>query len=242
MIRKHFKTIDSTNTWAKHHASELDPHLITLITADEQTAGRGRFKRHWESPSGLNIYATFCFFIEKHRQDIGNLPQILALATCRILEELHFQPQLKWPNDVLLSHKKVAGILCETTPLSDNICVILGIGLNVNMAQEQLQNIDRPATSLLAEDGKVRQVEEVLQLLQHRFSSHLEQFIDEGFSPFLEAYKNILVHRQGDVIRFNDNRTLWEGNFQGIAQDGGLNLLIPSTGHVKTFYAGEIEF
>lgn len=237
--RKHFPIIDSTNTWAKHHASLLDPNKITLVTADEQTAGRGRFKRHWVSPKGLNVYATFCFFIEKHRPDIGNLPQILALATSQMLHELGFQPRLKWPNDVLLSNKKVAGILCETTPLSDHLCVILGIGLNVNMPREELDKIDRPATSLLVEKGKNYQVEDILQLLQAKFLSLLDLFIAEGFIPFLQNYKENMIHRSGDVIRFHDNRFIWEGIFHSITHDGALTLQLPA-GDLKTFRAGEI--
>lgn len=237
--RKHFATIDSTNTWAKHNAPLLDHAKVTLVTADEQTAGRGRFKRKWVSPSGLNIYATFCIFIEKHRPDIGNLPQILALAASRVLKELGFNPLLKWPNDVLLSGKKVAGILCETTPLSDNLCVILGIGLNVNMTQEQLEQIDRPAISLLVADGKQRNVEEITLRLQNQFLDFLELYLSEGFIPFLEGYKRNIVHCPGDEIHFHDNRTIWTGIFHSITSDGALTLQMKS-GEFKTFHAGEI--
>ncbi|MCE5316184.1 MAG: biotin--[acetyl-CoA-carboxylase] ligase [Parachlamydia sp.] len=237
--RRHFATLDSTNTWAKQHAEELDREALTLVTADNQTAGRGRFKRLWLSPAGQNIYATFCFFIEKHRGDIGNLPQVMAIAAADILEELGFQPQLKWPNDVMLKGKKTAGILCETIPISDQLCVVLGIGLNVNMPTELLSTIDRPATSLFAEDGATRDVEEVLARLQDRFNGRLMVFLDEGFLPFLEYYKKWLIHANGDLIRFHDNRTIWEGRFAGINLDGTL-LLKLSSGEERTFIAGEI--
>lgn len=239
IIRKHFKTIDSTNTWAKQHADQLEHDKVTLVTAEEQTAGRGRFKRHWESPPGLNIYATFCIFIEKHRMDIGNLPQVMAISAAKILLSLGFNSKLKWPNDVLISGKKAAGILCETTPLSDNLCVALGIGLNINMPKDILQKIDRPATSLLAEDGLKRDVEEMTHMLQKQFLKDLEVFLDEGFHPFLETYKRLMAHAPGDRIRFHDNRTLWEGGFKGINENGSLNLELES-GAIKTFIAGEI--
>jgi|LakMenEpi03Aug12_release.lakeMendotaPanAssembly.Ray.scaffolds.fasta_scaffold18232_2 BirA family biotin operon repressor/biotin-[acetyl-CoA-carboxylase] ligase len=237
--RKHFTSIASTNSWAKQNAHTFDPTKITLVTADEQTGGRGRFSRRWESPPGLNIYASFCLFMEKHRADIGNLPQVMAIATADILGKMGFHPGLKWPNDVLLSQKKVAGILCETTPLSDFICVVLGIGLNVNMPLDQLQKIDRPATSLLAEDGKSRGVEDILHLLQLYFLKHSERFLEEGFAPFLETYKKLLVHTLGNPLRFHDNRTIVEGTFHGITLDGALSLQLPS-GNIKVFHAGEI--
>lgn len=237
--RRHFTTLDSTNTWAKQHAEELDHEALTIVTADQQTAGRGRFKRLWISPHGQNIYATFCFFIEKHRGDIGNLPQVMAVAAVDVLEALDFQPQIKWPNDVMVRSKKIAGILCETIPISDMLCVVLGIGLNVNMPLELLTTIDRPATSLLAEDGATRDVEAVLAMLQERFMRHLLRFLDEGFLPFLENYKKWLIHAKDDLIRFHDNRTVWEGRFAGINRDGTLLLKLPS-GEARTFVSGEI--
>ena len=102
----HFKQIDSTNTWAKQHTDQWASKGVTLITASEQTAGRGRFKRRWESPPDVNIYATFCFWFDLHRTDLGHIPQILALASAQTLEMLGFFPKIKWPNDVLLGGKK----------------------------------------------------------------------------------------------------------------------------------------
>lgn len=211
------------------------------MTADEQTAGRGRFNRRWESPAGENVYATFNFFVEKHRTDIGNIPQILSISAVEVLKKLGLQPLLKWPNDVLLNHKKVAGILCETTPYSDRLCVILGIGLNVNMPLESLQKIDRPATSILVEGGKSLEVEAVTNSLQSQFTQDLELFLEEGFHPFLVKYKSLLIHQINDKIRFHDNRAVQEGYFLSINNDGSLNLRLES-GAVKIYSYGEILY
>lgn len=238
---KHFASIDSTNTWAKQNIHLFDTNGVTLVTADEQTAGRGRFTRKWESPAGQNIYATFCFFIEKHRHDIGNIPQILAISAAKTLEELGFSPKLKWPNDILLEGKKVAGILCETTPLSDQLGIILGIGININMPLELLQMIDRPATSLLVEGEKKLPIADVLEKLKHHFALDLECFYDDGFHPFLKEYKRRMNVSAGDPIRFHDNRVVWEGKFHDINEDGSLALKM-AAGDTKTFVAGEILF
>lgn len=237
--RRHFEIVDSTNTWAKRHAHELPHDKITLITADFQTAGRGRFKRHWESPPKKNILATFCFFIEKHRQDIGNIPQVLALSAAKTLESLHFTSQLKWPNDVLLSEKKVAGILAETTSLNSSLCMAVGIGLNVNMSKEEVEKIDRPATSLMIEKGRPFAVEEVLNALQKTFHEDLTLFLDAGFHPFLETYRDHLLQDMSKAIRFHDNETIWAGTFHAINEDGSLALKL-ADGKIKTFVAGEI--
>jgi len=241
LIRTHFDTIDSTNTWAKHHAHTLPRDKISLITAQTQTAGRGRFKRRWESPADQNIYASFCFFIEKHSADIGNIPQVLALSAAKILEQLGFKPELKWPNDVLLSKKKVAGILAETTPLSDQLCMIVGIGVNINMPAETLNLIDRPATSLSVEAEKPLDVEDVLLLLQNQFQRDLELFFAEGFHPFLDDYRGRMNIDGLTSVRFDDNRAVWEGIIKRVDEDGSLVMELPS-GETKTFIAGEILF
>lgn len=110
----HFDTIDSTNTWSKRHTGEWAPEGVTLVTASKQTSGRGRFKRTWISPPDVNIYATFCFWFDPKRNDVGHIPQLLALAGASTLMQQGFLPKIKWPNDLLLNGKKVAGILCET--------------------------------------------------------------------------------------------------------------------------------
>jgi BirA family biotin operon repressor/biotin-[acetyl-CoA-carboxylase] ligase len=256
LTRVHFASIDSTNTWAKQNAHTLAPDKITLVTADTQTAGRGRFKRKWVSPAHQNVYATFCFFIGREQLAIlGNIPQVLALSTVELLQELGFHPRLKWPNDVLLSGKKVAGILCETTTVAGvegidgRLCVVVGIGLNVNMPKELLDEIDQPATSLLVESGdgeegnKEHDVEAVIEGLQEHFVKNLERVLLDGFEPFLEVYRKVVATSPTKILRFHDNQTLWEGIFHSVNADGSLNLeLCGPEKQVKRFIAGEILF
>jgi BirA family transcriptional regulator, biotin operon repressor / biotin---[acetyl-CoA-carboxylase] ligase len=238
VIRHHFSSIDSTNTWAKRNVENFDPNQITLITANQQTAGIGRFKRKWESPPN-NLYATFCWFIDKQRYDIGNIPQLLSLATAKTLEALNFVPQLKWPNDVLLSEKKVAGILCETTTFPYFLCIILGIGININMPLENLQTIDRPATSLAVEANRQFSVEVILDKLQESFIPMLDLFLKKGFEPFLNNYRKRMSVWINKPIKFHDNKTIWNGLFHSINDDGSLNLIL-ETGELKMFLVGEI--
>lgn len=239
--RYHFETIDSTNTWAKSHASTFSPAEVTLITADEQLAGRGRFNRRWVSPPNQNLYATFCFFIDPARIDVGNIPQILALATAEALKELNFHPQLKWPNDILLSQKKVGGILCETIPMEDNRCIVLGMGLNVNMLQEEVAEIDRPATSLAIEGKRLFDLEAVLKLLQNFFLKELDLFLSKGFQPFHARFEEMLWLPKNKELCFHENEQLVRGTFHGIAEDGTL-LLRLSTGEIRSFISGELNF
>lgn len=237
-IHKHFNTIDSTNTWAKLNCHLFDLDKVTLITADQQTGGRGRFNREWVSPPLENIYATFCFSIDKSRKDLGNIPQVLSLSAAKILKTYGFKPILKWPNDILLSNKKAGGILCETVSFEKHLTVVIGIGLNINMSSELLEKIGRPATSLKVESGKTFQVKTVLKDLETQFIQDLEIFFEFGFKPFLDAYRNYIWTGNGKKISFHDNINMVQGFFHSINDDGTLNLTMPD-GTVKMFLSGE---
>ncbi len=236
----HFDSIDSTNNWAKQNAHLFQPDQLVLITADEQTAGRGRFKRTWVSPAQQNIYATFCFFVDAKRKDLGNIPQVLALSCLEMLEFYHFNPTLRWPNDLLLEGKKVAGILCETTMIEDRLCFIAGIGVNVNMTLTYLEEIDRPATSMQIEQGRPFNHLEVLKRLEETFMRDLKTFFKKGFEPFLPLFREKMVLPKNKLLHFHDNLTLWEGYFDSINEDGSLNIKLPD-GEIKRFIAGEFS-
>ncbi len=234
----HFACIDSTNTWAKAHTDQWDPKGVTLVTASEQTAGRGRFNRQWVSPPHLNLYATFCFWFDLQRTDSGHIPQLLALAAVQTLEKEGFLPLLKWPNDVLLQGKKIAGILCETVMEKEKRGIVCGIGLNVNMPLEVLNQIDRPATSLIVEGGRAFEVTAILEALQHIFLPALNVFICQGFASFFPHFQERSVLKCGQMVRFHNNQILIEAQFERLHADGSVELRL-SDGRLKTFHAGE---
>jgi BirA family biotin operon repressor/biotin-[acetyl-CoA-carboxylase] ligase len=234
----HFACIDSTNTWAKTHTNQWAPQGVTLVTASEQTAGRGRFKRQWISPPHLNLYATFCFWFDLQRTDMGHIPQLLALAVAQTLEKERFLPLIKWPNDVLLQGKKVAGILCETVLEQERRGIVCGIGLNINMPLEVLNQIDRPATSLMVEEGHPFEVAAILETLQQFFLSALNIFIYQGFASFYPYFQERSALKRGQVVRFHDNQNLIEAQFEYLHPDGSVELRFPD-GSLKIFHAGE---
>lgn len=240
MIAKklHFEQIDSTNTWAKAHPEEWSPSGVTLITASAQSAGRGRFKRQWISPPNLNIYCTFCFWIDSQRNDLGHIPQLLALTTTQMLEMQGFFPKIKWPNDILIQGKKIGGILCETILDQNKRGVVCGIGLNVNMPLEILNQIDRPATSLLVETERQFDVSVILELLQFHYLAALNDFFLNGFSQFFSAFQERSAFKQGQNIQFHDNLNVIKGEFERLNLDGSIELRLPC-GSLRTFYAGE---
>jgi BirA family biotin operon repressor/biotin-[acetyl-CoA-carboxylase] ligase len=235
----HFDTIDSTNTWTKKNASTLDPNQLTCVTALEQTAGRGRFNRKWISPKDQNIYATLYFCMPHSCPYLINLGQILSLSSITVLKKKGFHPQIKWPNDILLEGKKVAGILCETLPFEDRVGIVLGIGINVNMQQDLLDMIDQPATSLAQLSGQTWALEQILEPVLRQFIIDLEILQSEGFKPFRPTYEELLAFK-GKSISCNDGLGTLKGICHSINADGRLNLLFPD-GHIKTLSAGELR-
>lgn len=236
----HLATVDSTNSWAKLHAEKFAPSEITLITADVQTAGRGRFHRPWLSPAHENIYATYCVFLDQSRKDIGNLPQVAALTIAQVLSNLGFSPQLKWPNDVILNKRKVSGILSETTLLKDKIFLVIGIGINLNMSKESLQEIGQPATSLKNESGEHYQVNDVLNSLTSLFAKSVSIFFNDGFSSFLSLYRSLL-YAPSHPVRIQNQHSFWEGTIDSINSDGSLNLRLFDNS-LQVIHSGEILF
>jgi BirA family transcriptional regulator, biotin operon repressor / biotin---[acetyl-CoA-carboxylase] ligase len=235
----HFDTIDSTNTWTKKNAATLDPDQLTCVTALEQTAGRGRFFRKWLSPKGENIYATLFFCLPRACPHVINLGQILSLSCIDVLKKKGFSPQVKWPNDILLDGKKVAGILCETVSFEEQVGIVLGIGINVNMSQELLETIDQPATSLAQLSGQTWALEQILEPVLNQFLKDLDTLQTNGFEPFRLNYEKLLAYR-GKTISCNDGLKMIKGICHSINSEGRLNLLLPD-GQVATLSAGELK-
>lgn len=219
----HFQTIDSTNTWAKNNASILDPDQITCITAYEQTAGRGRFQRKWISPKGVNLYCSFFLCIPEKSSFIPNLGQLLCISCCKVLINLGFAPKLKWPNDVLLENKKMAGILCETVQLQDSLGVVLGIGININMDAESMAAIDQPVTSLKVASQKEWPLEKILKNLCAQFLEDFSLLEKERFQPFVSFYESHLAFKGQEITVLDGSREI-TGICEGISKEGNLKL------------------
>ena len=239
IVEIHLDSIDSTNSYAKNHAGNFALDKITCITAEEQTAGRGRYQRKWVSPRGVNLYTTFYFRLPLNTLHLAALAQVmtLSLATLLLSEGLH--PKIKWPNDVQLNGKKVSGILCETTFRPNDVQIFLGIGINVNMPSDALDAIDQPATSLKNETNRVWDKKDLLKKLQRQFVLDLERFKKEGFTPFHRTFEKLLALK-GETIRCFDGKKEWMGICHSLSSEGQLNLLLPDQ-TIHTLRSGDIK-
>jgi BirA family biotin operon repressor/biotin-[acetyl-CoA-carboxylase] ligase len=146
-----------------------------LVTADEQTAGRGRLGRRWLASAGTSLLCSLQLRPAVESERLPELTGVAALACLEVIAALTgLEPVLKFPNDVLVGERKVAGVLAEAREER----VVLGIGVNVNVPAEQLpQDVDRAATSLLVETGReldrAELLAELLERLERRYDAWL---------------------------------------------------------------------
>lgn len=228
----HLDVIDSTNTYAKKNCATFAPDQITCITAEEQTAGRGRFQRNWVSPRGVNLYSTFYFQLPANTLHLISLAQVMTYSFAAVLLKEGLHPKIKWPNDVLLSGKKVSGVLCETSFHHQTVEFFLGIGINVNLEADAAARIDQPATSLKIETNRTWDKKALLKKLQKQFAEDLAKFKKEGFTPFHSQFENLLAYK-GETVRCFDGKKEWIGICHSLTNDGQLNLYLPD----KTIHA-----
>lgn len=230
----HFATIESTNRWAMDNTATLEVDALTVVTADEQTAGYGRQGRTWISPAEKNLYATFCLFLS---ESYPLFTFVMALSIAKVLKEHGLEPEIKWPNDLLIGGKKIGGILCESRSVGSQYFMAIGVGLNVNLTKEELDGIGRPATSILAETGEAVSVESVKQSLIDHFVSDSKNLLQYGFTPFVESIRTLM--KTGGHVRFHYGNTIIEGVLDSFNLDGSITLTLPD-GTQQHFVTGEI--
>jgi BirA family transcriptional regulator, biotin operon repressor / biotin---[acetyl-CoA-carboxylase] ligase len=156
-----------------------DPEGAVAVT-DFQTAGRGRLGRGWTAPPGTALLCSVLLRPPSHRR-IAQLSLVGGLATAQTVEAALGRPaRLKWPNDVLVDGRKVAGVLAEAR---DGV-VVVGVGLNVNQTAAELPAEARiPATSLRSVDGAERDRDTLLVALLERLETAYRAWLDGGLAP-----------------------------------------------------------
>jgi len=242
---RYFRQTGSTNDVALAWAAAGSPDLA-LVVADEQTAGRGRGIHQWFSPPGAALAFSLVIRPIPAEQTLIPLFSALgALAVCEVLSALGLQPEIKWPNDVLLNRRKVCGILAESVWTGEKAdSLILGLGLNIKPeAVPSPDQLNYPATCLEAEltpsQLKV-QVFEREALLRQILQAVLHWRDLVGTNVFMQSWETRLAFRREQVEIWTEGQAARKGQLDGLEQDGSLRLLSPQ-GQVFTVRFGEVH-
>ena len=236
---RYYDTLGSTNDEALAWASKGAPDL-SLIVADEQTSGRGRMNRKWFTPPHSALAMSLILRpMPTERAHPSRMTGLLALSLTESLLELGLNPQIKWPNDVLLADRKVAGILVESSWTGEKLdALVLGMGVNVLKASVPPANqLLFPATSIETELGYPI---ERAELLNSILSSVLEWRPNLWTEAFLNAWEEKLAFRGQQVqVEERSGKTLI-GELLGLETDGSLRLR-DEHGKSVTVHSGEVH-
>ena len=235
-----FNQLPSTNTWAKaqaHHLSHGD-----VIWALSQTQGRGRRGRHWHSQPGSSLTFSVCIQLEQLKDIAKNITQIAAISLVDLLNDYGIKAEIKWPNDILVGKKKIAGLLAELTPWKDSPtqALILGIGINVNCDPSFLGGIEKPATSLKLEIGKKVPPRDFLENYLTYLESYLHLYVSRGFAVFFDTWKQY-CQVVGKEIHIALDGDIKPARVIQLLPDGGLEVkLSEGDGEKKKIYSGDV--
>jgi BirA family biotin operon repressor/biotin-[acetyl-CoA-carboxylase] ligase len=221
----HFPSLTSTNDYAKSVLSTL--HEGTVIIADRQIAGKGRYHRCWYSPHG-GLW--FSVILKPKNQSI--VPLLIGVVLCDVLKTFAVEPRIKWPNDILINSKKVAGVLTEI--VQDTI--IVGIGLNVNVRTFP-DNLDKTATSLLLETGRKFNKEKILNSIIKEIEKKFTVKQKSNTQTLLDDWRRY-SDTLGRYVTIQMPQCTVEGKALSINEDGAL-LVKTADGSVQTIIAGD---
>ncbi len=232
-----FQSIDSTNNCAKAVANIGAAEGVVVI-AEEQTAGKGRLGRSWQANPEENLTFSIVLRPKISPEAVNLLPLYVAVAVAQAIERATaLKVECKWPNDLLIGKRKVAGILIEGS-IQQGILeyVVVGLGINVNQTKFP-SDLMQKATSLKLETGQ--EIDRV-QLFRHILSSFESSYTNSlrnGFESTIPTWltrstmlnKPIVVSQQGNIIN---------GVVKGLSKDGGI--VLQTNGSEKTLFAGDV--
>jgi BirA family biotin operon repressor/biotin-[acetyl-CoA-carboxylase] ligase len=242
---KYFKNIGSTNDFALTWAAQGAPDF-SLVSADEQTAGRGRGQRSWYTHPGSGLAFSLILRVSDEEQRyITRLSGLGAISVCEALTSFGLTAQIKWPNDILVNRKKVGGILLETAWMGERVDgVVMGIGLNIfRKAVPPPEKIQFPATSLEEEmessSMSIRDWDKY-DLLQQLLKYIIVWRKQMQTPRLISAWNEALAFVGEDIEIWGEEKRVLAGKLVDIDDNGGLRIQV-SGGEMKAVNYGEIH-
>jgi BirA family biotin operon repressor/biotin-[acetyl-CoA-carboxylase] ligase len=240
-------SVDSTNEWALRQAKSRRCFPFACF-AEKQTQGRGRRGKLWVSPSNSNIYMSLAWNLDIPLGEVGVLSIVIGMAVIRALEKTGVKhAKLKWPNDVLVNNKKIAGILIETVKSNDgNLVAVVGVGLNYNWPRNSSGDVteepDQPWTDVVSSlktehaddcaDDRDYTRDYLAGLLLQECMEMCEIYPHNN-EPLLKEYHakyDVCLHERVDVVLDNGMKLI--GIAKGVTAAGEMRVLINEEEHV----------
>ncbi len=238
----YFQKVDSTNSIAYQLAMQGADEGEVII-AETQEKGKGRLGRQWFSPPYLNLYISIILRPEILPNQASMITLLSAVSTAESIKRYSdITPSIKWPNDILIGGKKVAGILNEIDSETDRIhFIILGIGININIGKEEFpKDIREYATSLKIETGREVSRKEFICFLFKEIEDWYERFIREGNKPVLDAWRR-WADIKDKMVRVSSFKDEVIGKAIDIDSDGAL-IIEDKDGKLMRIIAGDVEY
>ena len=225
--------LDSTNRWLLEQGS----HGAVCI-ADQQTAGRGRRGRVWQSPQGVNLYLSLRWHFQVQPKYYSWLSLMVAVVIAEVLQRQGIDGhQIKWPNDLYYQGKKFGGILLQTTERIEHI--VIGVGLNINMGANPPDSIDQPWCSLKMISGHTLDRALIAAELIRALSTYLERFERMDLDTLLYAWQRWDMLSQYPVSVQTSTHTV-SGIACGLDSQGRL-LVLDDKGTLQTFASADVS-
>jgi BirA family transcriptional regulator, biotin operon repressor / biotin---[acetyl-CoA-carboxylase] ligase len=236
----HFLRTDSTNSQARTLALKGAPNG-SLVVAEHQEKGRGRLDRGWSSPPGKNLLFSIILRPTWPPYQAFYGTALASVALCQCLGQVAgIQAGIKWPNDIYVGHKKLAGILTEVATDLDRIeYLIVGVGINCHWAPEKTPVGAQPATSIKKETGRTVSRLELLTCFLRQAEGLFKEADEKGID-FLREYWNCYSLVTNRRVKIFNNQDVWNGVAQGIDEYGALMVLLEN-GRQETFLTGDVH-
>lgn len=236
----YYEEIDSTNTQVKRMAKEGAEQGL-VVTADKQSAGKGRRGRVWESPAGTNLYFSLLLRPELKPDKAPMLTLVMAYSVAKVIRAQGGLPvEIKWPNDLVLAKKKICGILTEMELSGNQIKdVVIGVGINVNTTEFPEELRDK-ATSLYLQKGEQMERQLLLAQILEEFGRQYERFLEIQDLSFLQnEYNQMLINKDREVLVLEPGQE-YQAKALGMNEKGEL-LVEKEDGSVEAVFAGEVS-
>ncbi|MFM9944069.1 MAG: biotin--[acetyl-CoA-carboxylase] ligase [Bacteroidia bacterium] len=232
--------VKSTNDFALQKLKSGDANPGDIIVAKYQEAGRGQNQSKWFSSDGTNLLLSFiCKDIQLKTTQIPALNMLVSLGLFNVVNNFfNNQTTIKWPNDILVNEKKIAGTLIETSIQGDFIKnAVIGIGLNVN--EESFPEYLPNACSFYTLLGMYSDLDSILKIIIEQMDLHLSKLKQTPFEELKENYESVLFG-MGAIRYFRNSQKNFEGIIRGLNSNG--QLCVETENRIETFNHKEITF